>query len=53
MLIGPMTMAFTVWLAMSAEWTSSAFYENSYSFIHDLNPDIRYDAEKSEPEAMK
>ncbi len=36
-----------------AEWTSSAFYENSYAFIHDLNPDIRYDAEKSEPEAMK
>jgi gliding motility-associated lipoprotein GldK len=36
-----------------AEWTSSAFYENSYSFIHDLNPDIRYDAQESEPEAMK
>jgi len=36
-----------------AEWTASAFYENSYAFIHDLNPDIRYDAEKSEPEAMK
>lgn len=36
-----------------AEWTSSAFFENSYSFVHDLNPDIRYDAEQSEPEAMK
>lgn len=37
----------------AAEWTSSAFFENSYSFVHDLNPDIRYDAEDSEPEAMK
>ncbi len=36
-----------------SEWTSSAFYENSYQFIHDLNPDIRYDAEASEPETMK
>ena len=27
-----------------AEWTSSAYYENAYSFLHDLNPDIRYDA---------
>jgi hypothetical protein len=36
-----------------AEWTSSAFYENAYSFIHDLNPDIRYDAKGSDPEAYK
>jgi gliding motility-associated lipoprotein GldK len=36
-----------------AEWTSSAFYENSYNFIHDLNPDIRYDANDSEPNTMK
>jgi len=36
-----------------SEWTASAFYENSYAFIHDLNPDIRYDAKDSEPEAMK
>lgn len=36
-----------------AEWTSSAFYENSYSFIHDLNPDIRYDANESESITMK
>lgn len=27
-----------------AEWTETAYFENSYSFIHDLNPDIRYDA---------
>lgn len=36
-----------------AEWTSSAFYENAYSFIHDLNPDIRYDAKDDDPEADK
>lgn len=36
-----------------AEWTSSAFYENAYSFQHDLNPDIRYDAEKDDPESWK
>ena len=36
-----------------AEWTSSAYYENAYSFIHDLNPDIRYDAKDDDPEADK
>lgn len=36
-----------------AEWTSSAFYENAYSFLHDLNPDIRFDAEDEDPEAYK
>jgi len=36
-----------------AEWTSSAFYENAYSFQHDLNPDIRYDADKDDPESWK
>lgn len=36
-----------------AEWTSSAFYENSYHFMHDLNPDIRYDASESESVTMK
>jgi len=36
-----------------AEWTSSAFYENAYSFLHDLNPDIRYDAKDDDPEAFK
>ncbi len=36
-----------------AEWTSSAYYENAYSFIHDLNPDIRYDAKDDDPEAYK
>ncbi|MEZ4948735.1 MAG: SUMF1/EgtB/PvdO family nonheme iron enzyme [Saprospiraceae bacterium] len=36
-----------------SEWTSTAYYENAYSFIHDLNPDIRYDAEDDSPEADK
>jgi gliding motility-associated lipoprotein GldK len=36
-----------------AEWTSSAYYENAYSFQHDLNPDIRYDAKKEDLESRK
>ncbi len=36
-----------------AEWTVSAFYENAYSFVHDLNPHIRYDAKDNDPEALK
>ena len=36
-----------------AEWTSSAYHENSYSFLHDLNPDLRYDATEDDSEAQK
>jgi gliding motility-associated lipoprotein GldK len=36
-----------------AEWTSTAYVENAYSFIHDLNPDVRYDATEEDPEAYK
>ncbi|MBA3649284.1 MAG: SUMF1/EgtB/PvdO family nonheme iron enzyme [Chitinophagales bacterium] len=36
-----------------SEWTLSAFYENAYQFEHDLNPDIRYDAQDSDPVTMK
>ena len=36
-----------------SEWTSSAYHENSYSFLHDLNPDFKYDAEEDEPDAFK
>lgn len=36
-----------------AEWTSSLFYEGSYNFQHDMNPDIRWDAKDSEPPKMK
>ena len=35
------------------EWTLSAYNENSYSFVHDLNPDIRYDAKDDDPETFK
>jgi gliding motility-associated lipoprotein GldK len=36
-----------------SEWTSSAFWGNSYAFIHDMNPDIRYDAEETDAPTMK
>lgn len=36
-----------------SEWTSSSFYENAYSFVHDLNPDIRYDAKDDDPDSWK
>ncbi|MFZ4544233.1 MAG: SUMF1/EgtB/PvdO family nonheme iron enzyme [Saprospiraceae bacterium] len=36
-----------------SEWTSSAFYENAYAFVHDLNPDVRYDAKADDPDAYK
>jgi hypothetical protein len=38
---------------MYAEWTITAYDPNSYSFLHDLNPDIRYDAKDDDPEAYK
>jgi len=36
-----------------AEWTNSAFVENSYGLQHDLNPDYRYDAKNTDPEILK
>ncbi len=36
-----------------AEWTNTAFHENAYSFLHDLNPDLRYDANDDDAEAQK
>ncbi|MCO5247572.1 MAG: SUMF1/EgtB/PvdO family nonheme iron enzyme [Chitinophagales bacterium] len=36
-----------------SEWTLSSFAENSYAFMHDMNPDIRYDAKKDDPITMK
>lgn len=36
-----------------AEWTLSAFAENSYAFMHDMNPDIRYDANDDDPSTLK
>jgi len=37
----------------ASEWTSSAYYENAYGFEHDLNPDIRYDAQANDLITMK
>lgn len=36
-----------------AEWCSNSFNENSYSFEHDLNPDLSYDAADDDPEVYK
>ena len=36
-----------------AEWTSTSFEAGSYAFIHDLNPDVRYDAQDEDPIAYK
>ena len=36
-----------------AEWTSSAYDENSYRFMHDLQPDVRRDAIVGDMPAMK
>ncbi|RYZ25768.1 MAG: hypothetical protein EOP49_44205, partial [Sphingobacteriales bacterium] len=32
-----------------AEWTSSIYYEGSYTFQHDMNPDVRFNAKDSDP----
>jgi formylglycine-generating enzyme len=36
-----------------AEWTGSYFNEGAYNFVHDMSPDLRYDAESSDPPRMK
>ena len=36
-----------------AEWTSSIYYEGSYNFQHDMNPDVRWNAKESDPPRMK
>lgn len=36
-----------------AEWTSSAYDESSYRYLHDLNPDYRYHASKNDPPVLK
>lgn len=36
-----------------AEWTSSAYYENGYSFAMDLNPNIQINAPENAPPKMK
>lgn len=36
-----------------AEWTSSAYHESNYSFVHDLNPSYEYNAKSSDPDVMR
>lgn len=36
-----------------SEWTSTAFYENADAFAHDMNADIRKDANDEDPETLK
>lgn len=36
-----------------AEWTESAYEEGAYNFVHDLSPDLKYDAKDDDPEAWK
>ena len=37
----------------AAEWTSDAYYENAYAFVHDLNSAMSYNAEDDEPVTHK
>jgi len=36
-----------------AEWTETAFHPNAYQHVHDLNPDLKYDAKEDDPESYK
>jgi gliding motility-associated lipoprotein GldK len=36
-----------------AEWTVSAYDEQSYHFAHSMNPNYRYNAQSGDPESMK
>ncbi len=36
-----------------AEWTNSYFNEGAYNFVHDMSPDLRYDAKDQDPPRMK
>lgn len=36
-----------------AEWTANAFDESAYSFMHDMNPDYKYEALPDDPPSMK
>jgi len=36
-----------------SEWTETAYVENAYSLVHDMNPDIKYDAKDDDPEVYK
>lgn len=36
-----------------AEWTTTAFYEAGYNVLHDMNPEIQYNARPDDPPALK
>ena len=36
-----------------AEWTETAYFDNAHNIVHDMNPDIKYDADDSDPEVYK
>jgi len=36
-----------------AEWTANAYDESAYSFMHDMNPDYKYNAKPNDPPALK
>jgi sulfatase modifying factor 1 len=36
-----------------AEWTETAYYDYGYQHIHDLNPNVTYNAKEDDPEALK
>ena len=36
-----------------AEWTETAYDEGAYNFVHDLSPDLKYDAKDDDPAAWK
>lgn len=36
-----------------SEWTSNAYDESAYNFMHDLNPDYEYNAQDSDPPSLK
>ncbi|MBT8233634.1 MAG: SUMF1/EgtB/PvdO family nonheme iron enzyme [Saprospiraceae bacterium] len=36
-----------------SEWTETSYHPNAYSLMHDLNPDVKYDAKDDDPEAWK
>ena len=36
-----------------AEWTSTAFHESNYSFVHDMNPNYEYNAKSSDPDVLR
>ncbi len=36
-----------------SEWTITAYNDNAYNYVHDLNPDLKYDAQPDDPEVYK